>query len=459
MWILAMLAVLVLLVIAVYIVWLWAYLHERRGFLRHGVTSISANEGLSTAASAPRAVVNWFTRSSSGQGEAERRAIDFVSNETNATENPSKQATRRRQDIIEHSGTICIYIDHGRAIEDNETVNQERISPGAEHCKLLIRCCYILERDMTLRPEASRTYAPKSTSPQDQASARRDVASGRSPEILVAVRERESAFQRLLASGDQRARDDFVRNAALLARSDRYAGLRLWWRESRECSIVFHGFLRTVKHVAIALRKANCTLGFFVPYAAAHEQPKWYATRLHALDKVLGSTASLLLYPTTSALGNVNEWPSPSRVMGDENSMRTSSGHSTCLLFLPTMAVSVVMANASQPCDPNRVQRVTVKLEFMSVARLSKLCLSWDPSSWKVSRRRYHSYACGFGEDGKKGVVFQTPQQASRYRRKLLARTQSTCFGFVGEEREIPHDCLSSPLFVSRNFYSSNTFN
>ncbi|KAL3179033.1 hypothetical protein MRX96_038282 [Rhipicephalus microplus] len=67
MWILAMLAVLVLLVIAVYIVWLWAYLHERRGFLRHGVTSISANEGLSTAASAPRAVVNWFTRSSSGR--------------------------------------------------------------------------------------------------------------------------------------------------------------------------------------------------------------------------------------------------------------------------------------------------------------------------------------------------------------------------------------------------------
>ncbi|KAL3179029.1 hypothetical protein MRX96_038278 [Rhipicephalus microplus] len=212
----------------------------------------------------------------------------------------------------------------------------------------------------------------------------------------MAVREQESAFQRLLASGDQRVRDDFVRNAAFLARSDHYAGLRLWWKESRECSIVVHGFLRAVKHIAIALRKANCTLGFFVPYAAAHEQPKRYAV-----------------------LGNVSEWPPPSRVMGDENSMRTPSGHSN----LPPVSSDygrirhagkrfTVMRPEQSPEGHGQV-RVHERLP-----RLSKLCLSWNPSPWKVSRRRYCSYACGFGEDGKKGVVFQTPQQASRYRQE-----------------------------------------
>ncbi|XP_075723425.1 uncharacterized protein LOC142765751 [Rhipicephalus microplus] len=455
MWILAMLAVLVLLVIAVFIVWLWGYLLERRGLQYRGADSISANEGLGTAASAARAEVIAFTKGQSdpGESEAARGADDYDSNDTDTTENPPKQATSRRRDITEHSGTICLYTDRDRSIDTYETVNQKQMPPGAQHCGLLIKCCYILERNMTFRSEASRTHASKLTSlPHDLALARRDVTSGRSPEILMAVREQESAFQRLLASGDQWVRDDFVRNAAFLARSDHYAGLRLWWKESRECSIVVHGFLRAVKHIAIALRKANCTLGFFVPYAAAHEQPKRYAVRLRTLDKVLGSKASLLLYPTTSVLGNVSEWPTPSRVMGDENSMRTPSGHSICHLFLPTTAVSVMLANASQSCDPNRVQRVTVKSEFMSVSRLSKLCLSWNPSPWKVSRRRYCSYACGFGEDGKKGIVFQTPQQASRYGRKLLARTGSTCFGYVGEEREFPHDCLSSPLFVSGTF-------
>ncbi|KAL1420212.1 hypothetical protein MTO96_024554 [Rhipicephalus appendiculatus] len=417
MLILAMMAVLVLLVIALFIVWLWVYLHERHGFLRHGAASSSANEGLSTAASAPPAAVDAFTKGTSGEGEAGRRAIDFVSNDTDTTENPPKQAARRRRDITEHSGAICLYTDRDNAIGSYEIVGQEWTPPGAQHCDLLIRCCYILESDMTLRPETSRTHPSKSTPlPDDQASGGRDVANGRSTEVLVAVRERQSAFQSLLATGGQRARDDFVRNAASLARSHRYAGLRLWWRDGARAAKVVRG------------------------------------RGLRALDEVLGSTASLLLYPTTSAVGNASEWPSPSRMMGDETPARTSPGRSICHLFLPTTAVSVALANASQACDANRVQRVVAESEFMSLERLSKLCRSWDPSSWKVSRRRYHSYACGFGADGKKGIVFQTPQQALRHRRKLLARTKSTCVGFVGDEHDFPHDCLSSPLFVSGLF-------
>ncbi|KAH6942793.1 hypothetical protein HPB50_010654 [Hyalomma asiaticum] len=155
--------------------------------------------------------------------------------------------------------------------------------------------------------------------------------------------------------------------------------------------------------------------------------------------------ASLVLYPTTSVLGSRSRWPSPSRMMGVSDGTsgpnESSSSRSFCHLFLPVTAVSVAIANVSVSCDANAIQRVSTSRSFLSDARLSMLCRSWDPSSWKVSWHRYHSYACGFGTRGKAGIVYQTPEQALRLRRELLTLTHYTCFGFLGGHRAFPREC------------------
>ncbi|KAL3223398.1 hypothetical protein MRX96_027571 [Rhipicephalus microplus] len=260
----------------------------------------------------------------------------------------------------------------------------------------------------------------------------------------MAVCERDSAFQKLQVTGDRRAWDEFTRNALRLARSEGFSGLRLWWGEFQSKSIVVQSFLRTVRHVVAALRKAKCSLGFLFPYPAVHSQSTSYASGLRVLDKVLASAASILLYPTTSVLGDVIQWPSPSQMMGvgGETSVfnNASPSRSFCHLLPSVTAVSVELANASGACDANATQRVKPTRTLLSHARLSKLCRSWDASSGKVSLHRHHNYvlACGFGKRGKTPIVYQTPQQALRYRRELLAITQSMCFGFLGGHMQLP---------------------
>ncbi|XP_070393631.1 uncharacterized protein [Dermacentor albipictus] len=449
-WIMAVLVVMLLLVFTVFVTWFWKYLKNRDAGIRDNEATDSAIRWRNTANGAPPGTDEEGAEEPGDEGAS--LFLDFHTTDLHIAGKPSK-AARPRHGTTELTRSICLYTHRDDVIDSFEITGQKSMPAGSEHCDLLIRCCYLLHGDMTLRPEASRTGVTKSKSRNHgEATGWPDVGERHSPTTLVAVRERDAAFPRLLATGGQRARADFARNALLLARSERFAGLRLWWPESHGSSVVARGFVRAVRHLAAELQKAGCTLGFFLPYAAAHAQPARYAARVRVLEEVLGATASLLLYPTTSVLGNVSEWPSPSRMMAASEKAsgftETPPGRSLCHLLPPVAAVSVVLANASDSCDANAIQRVLPKASFLSHERLSKLCRSWH-SEWKVSRHRYHSYACGFDPRGRKGLVFQTPPQQLRHRTALLARTRSKCFGFVEGRPAFPRDCYKSPLLVS----------
>ncbi|XP_070388473.1 uncharacterized protein [Dermacentor albipictus] len=379
----------------------------------------------------------------------DRRSGTFTTTEILTVGNPSK-TPQRHHDGTNLASHVCLYTHRDDTLYNNKLAGNSQTPADrrrTRHCDVLIRCCYVLENDMTLRPETSRTGALKPW-PQRLTRRRGGDRYSRPWTALAAVLERDSAFSKLLAPGDGRARRKFARNVLRLARSEGYAGVRLWLLEADALSFVRPSFVRKVRHVATALRKANCTVGFFLPYPATHPRPARYAAGLRALANALNSPQSTLLYPTASVLRNHSRWPSPSKMaVIEKNNTPTGRAEiwprrSVCYLLLSATAVSVVLSNATVSCDVDKVQRVSVsqEREFLTRTEFYELCRSWN-SSWKLSSHLYHSYSCGFGDHAREGVVFQTSQQAGRFYKKLLDLSRSSCFGFVDGESGLEGFC------------------
>ncbi|XP_075535041.1 uncharacterized protein LOC142570551 [Dermacentor variabilis] len=387
----------------------------------------------------------------------DRRAGTFTTTEILTVGSPSK-TPQRHHDGTNLASHVCLYTHRDDTLYNYEQAGNSQTPADrrrSRHCDVLIRCCYVLENDMTLRPETSWTGASKPR-PQRLKKRRGGDRYNRPWTALAAVLERDSAFSKLLAPGDSRARRKFARNALRLARSEGYAGVRLWLHEADALRVVTPSFARKVRHVATALRKANCTVGFFLPYPATHPRPARYAAGLRALANALNSPQSTLLYPTASVLRNHSRWPSPTKMaVIEKNSAPTgraeiSPRRSVCYLLLSAMAVSVAISNATATCDVDKVQRVSVsqEREFLTRTEFYELCRSWN-SSWKLSSHLYHSYSCGFGEHGREGVVFQTSQQAGRFYKKLLDLSRSSCFGFVDGESGLEGFCDHVPVSLT----------
>ncbi|KAH6938652.1 hypothetical protein HPB50_011358 [Hyalomma asiaticum] len=330
-----------------------------------------------------------------------------VEGDTDGREKKRREGGRRARDyattesftpLQHHDGTslashVCLYTHRDDVLYNytptasNETRSYHR---RARHCDVLIRCCHVLENDMTLRVEASE---PGSEKPFDFTKQCGGVHR-RPSTTLAAVVEREWALRKLLSPGNHRARSDFVRDASRLARSEGYSGIRLWLPEAGALRMVKSSFVHNARWIATALRKANCTLGYFLPYPAAHPAPEWYATRLRILANVLKSSQSILLYPTTSVFRKRSRWPSPAKMAVVENVAVIPARRSVCYLLLSAAAVSVV----SQSCDVSKAQRVSVSRAFLTSRELHELCRSRNSSSQKLSSHRYHSYLCGLAE-------------------------------------------------------------
>ncbi|KAK8786205.1 hypothetical protein V5799_007433 [Amblyomma americanum] len=384
---------------------------------------------------------------------------------TVATSASPRETRRQTHGSSEVVGDICLNTYH---TDDDDLDNYQIPGEGRaslaqstiHHCDVFIRCCYYLENNMTLRMDTSPSGARSAkdmylhTFTKKRRPSLNDYHS-RAKTALVAVRFRGSAFRRLLETGGQQARNLFVRNILRVVRSDHYAGVRLWCREEDSGRIVQPGFIRVVRDLTAALRKANCTLGLFLPYAN-RRRPGAYANRLRLLDGVFRSPLSLLLYPTARILlrSSLKKWTSPSQMVvisGGRHPAGTSWAPSVCYLFVSATAVSVVLSNTTASCS-DADEGVSTKATFLSGKELSRLCRSWD-SSWKVWSHLYHSVACPGGHGGgrnKEALVFQTPLQAWKFRREVLAHARSSCFGFVDDRRGFPRTCQFTSLSLAR---------
>ncbi|KAK8765272.1 hypothetical protein V5799_032108 [Amblyomma americanum] len=391
------------------------------------------------------------------------RASDSDMTESRKVHEPSRRRRQRRV-ITELADDICLYTHHRDHddLANYDTPGEDRASLARSknrHCDVVIRCCYYLEDDMTLQIGVSRARhrTPKHTYPRIFSAKRLRYSADhhrRSQRALVAVRARGSAIRILLGLGGQRATNAFVRNVLHVARSGHYSGVRLWWGEGDSGRIIQPGFVRAVRDLTAALRKANCTLGFFLPYTDRLHRVA-YAARLRLLEGAFGSPQSLLLYPTTDFLSqnSLSNWKSPSQIVatsGDRYRAGASSTSSVCYLFLSATAISVALSNSTTFCN-DVAKGVSTKSVFLSRKALSRLCRSRN-SSWEVSSNLYYSIACrlserdGSGGGNKEAVIFQTPLQALMFRRELLAHGRSSCFGFVDGERGFPRACQFTPF-------------
>ncbi|KAL1420208.1 hypothetical protein MTO96_024550 [Rhipicephalus appendiculatus] len=411
------------------VLWLSGYLDDYDGSLTEGdgaETAVRSTEK-EDQTSADKEETEERDKKTTNKGK--RLASDFAT--------PKVFTPPRDRDSTSLASHVCLNTHRDDVLYNHEPADSSRSPshhPRARHCDVLVRCCYVLENNMTLRPDIPQTDTAK---PRQRNFTKRCGDDSRRPgTTLAAVLEQDSAFKKLLSPEGHRARSDFARNALRLARSEGYAGVRLWLSEAVASRAVEQSFVRKLRRVATALRKANCTLGFFLPYPAAHPSPKWYVAGLRVLADVLNSPLSILLYPTTSVLRKRSWWPSPAKMAIAVKTAETSPRRSVCYLLLSATAVSVI---AAASCDVDKVQRVSVSRTFLSSSASYELCRSWNLSR-KLSSHRYYSYSCGFG---KEGIVFQTSQQSRRFCEKLLDLTQSSCFGFIDGERRFRSACVT----------------
>ncbi|KAK8773250.1 hypothetical protein V5799_012219 [Amblyomma americanum] len=411
---------------------------------------------------------NATTESSTSDDESKNNVTRHASESTTTDSSNVRESSETRRQTHGSSevvGDICLNTYHTDDDDlDNYQIPGEGMASLAQstihHCDVFIRCCYYLENNMTLRMDTSSSGARSAkdmylhTFTKKRRPSLNDCHS-RANRALVAVRFRGSAFRRLLETGGQQARKLFVRNILRVVRSDHYAGVRLWCREEDSGRIVQPGFIRVVRDLTAALRKANFTLGLFLPYAN-RRRPGAYANRLRLLHGVFRSPLSLLLYPTARILlrSSLKKWTSPSQMVvisGGRHPAGTSWAPSVCYLFVSATAISVGLSSTTASCS-DADEGVSTKATFLSGKELSRLCHSWD-SSWKVWSHLYHSVACPSGHGGgrnKEALVFQTPLQAWKFRREVLAHARSSCFGFVDDRQGFPRTCQFTSLSLER---------
>ncbi|KAH8010078.1 hypothetical protein HPB51_024753 [Rhipicephalus microplus] len=96
------------------------------------------------------------------------------------------------------------------------------------------------------------------------------------------------------------------------------------------------------------------------------------------------------------------------------------------LRWMATTAESAFTAS----CDVDQVEKVSVSrtFQFSVQSRTSSV----EFVAEVVFASLLYSYSCGFGNDGRKGIVFQASQQSRWFCDKLLNLVlQSSCFGFI----------------------------
>ncbi|KAL3211863.1 hypothetical protein MRX96_036233 [Rhipicephalus microplus] len=276
-------------------------------------------------------------------------------------------------------------------------------STRASSCGIVVECGYSIDKKMRLRPSAQSIIRNRTSrfTRAEQAGAGRSQSS-----LLLCVSIDEEALINAAADNEGQL-SEFVRNVVLQLRSAKYEGicLRLTVTPTNGS-----GFLNAIRKVSDKLSDRNTTVSLLLPYGLPGRALKHVILQLVA---VLGRPHAILFYPTPTLFRKKAKWPSRK----DIAFLPPKTTANVCYL-LPASAHAISLRGN---CDVRKEQRIKNSRELTTV---SDGCRLWN-RSWTSARYAYYTYACYANA----GILFQTPEQARRFREAVVRYAHPTCLG------------------------------